>query len=173
MVRVGAACSRDVWIRQAPFRHSGLDQSLPRSAVRPFSVIPAKAEPALDSIRGIHVHRDDTTEDLPEGGKISSATFSRSKWTPGLWPGVTGTERTWIRPVPFRHSGLDHNNLPRCAVRLFSVIPDLIRNPFLSERAGGRISGRGRNISGNLQPIDMDPGSRPAFFPSSLPMRRH
>jgi hypothetical protein len=37
--------------------------------VRPFSVIPAKAEPALDSIRGIHVHRNETAEDYPEGAK--------------------------------------------------------------------------------------------------------
>jgi hypothetical protein len=96
MVRVGAACSRDVWIRPAPCRHSGLDpesmfigtrrRKTPRKGqnisghlqpidmdpgsiargdellrqpgfVRPHSVIPAEAEPAPDSIRGILLER--------------------------------------------------------------------------------------------------------------------
>jgi hypothetical protein len=54
-------------------RHPGLDPGLglrevnEPGFVRPFSVIPAKAEPALDSIRGIHVHRNETAEMLPEG----------------------------------------------------------------------------------------------------------
>ena len=55
--------------------------------VRTFSVIPAKAEPAPDSIRGIHVHRDETAEEFPEGDGIFPVTFSRSTWTPGLRPG--------------------------------------------------------------------------------------
>jgi hypothetical protein len=46
-------------------------------------------------------------------------------------------------------------------VRPYSVIPDLIRNPCSSERDDGRISGRGRNVSGYLQPIKIDPGSSP------------
>jgi hypothetical protein len=54
---------------------------------RLHSVIPAKAEPAPDSIRGIHVYRDETAEEFPEGDGIFPATFSRSKWTPGLRPG--------------------------------------------------------------------------------------
>jgi hypothetical protein len=57
--------------------------------VRPHSVIPAKA--------GIHVLRNETAEELPERAEISPATFSRSKWTPGLWPGVTGTEGPRIK----------------------------------------------------------------------------
>ena len=69
------SCRKSI-VPVAPFCHSGLDQSLPRSTVRPYFVIPAKAEPALDSIRpfsvipakaGIHVHRDETAEALPEG----------------------------------------------------------------------------------------------------------
>jgi hypothetical protein len=63
----------------------------------------------------------------------------------------------FVRPH-FRHSALDHN-LPRSAVRPFSVIPDLIRNPCSSKRGCGRPSGKNRNISGHLQPINMDPGS--------------
>jgi hypothetical protein len=58
-------------------RHPGLDPGPGCRAlndpgfVRPHSVIPAKA--------GIHVHRNETTEALPERGKISPVTFSRSK----------------------------------------------------------------------------------------------
>jgi hypothetical protein len=35
----------------------------------------------------------------------------------------------------------------------------LIRNPFSSERAGGRVAGKNRNISVHLPPFEMDPGS--------------
>jgi hypothetical protein len=31
----------------------------------PYSVIPAKAEPALDSIRGIHIYGNETAEEFP------------------------------------------------------------------------------------------------------------
>jgi hypothetical protein len=58
-----------------------------------FPVIPAKAEPAPDPIRGIHVHRNEAMD-----------------------PGMTGTEGTRIRQAPFRHSGLDQS-MPRSAVR--------------------------------------------------------
>jgi hypothetical protein len=47
---------------------------------RLHSVIPAKAEPAPDSIRGIHVHRDETAEDDPEISKpIDSFTRAGGK----------------------------------------------------------------------------------------------
>jgi len=46
-------------IRPALFPSFLRKQSLPRSAVLPYSVIPAKA--------GIHVHRNETAEALPEG----------------------------------------------------------------------------------------------------------
>jgi hypothetical protein len=46
-------------------------------------------------------------------------------------------------------------------VRPHSVIPGLTRNPCSSERDGGRVAGKGQNISGDLQPMDMDPGSSP------------
>jgi hypothetical protein len=100
-------------------RHSGLDLSLPRSAVRPFSVIPAKAEPAPDSIRGIHVHLNETAEGLPERTGISPATFSRSTWTPGQ---ARGDGIGAGHSPRLRHPGLDLS-LPRSALRPFSVIP--------------------------------------------------
>jgi hypothetical protein len=46
---------------------------------RPHSVIPAEAEPAPDSIRGIHVHRNETAEEFPEGCEMSL--WSRAKIT--------------------------------------------------------------------------------------------
>jgi hypothetical protein len=48
-------------------------------------------------------------------------------------------------------------------IRIFyeGIIPDLIRNLCSSERDDGRIYGRGRNVSGDLQPIDIDSGSSP------------
>jgi hypothetical protein len=46
---------------------------------RLHSVIPAKAEPAPDSIRGIHVHRDETAEDDPEISKPIDR-FVHTRW---------------------------------------------------------------------------------------------
>jgi hypothetical protein len=85
----------------------------------PYSVIPAKAEPALDSIRGIHVHRNETAEEFPEAANISGD-LQPIKMDPGSSPGVTGTGATWIRPA------------------FFSVIPGLTRNPWSLEQDGGR-----------------------------------
>jgi hypothetical protein len=126
---------------------------------------------------------------------------------PGSSPGVTGTEGPRICPAPFRHSGLDLS-LPRSAVRPYSVIPDLTRacpgpdpgeSMFIGTRRRKTLR-KGRNISGDLQPINMDPGSspgvtgeegdmdpgsspgvtgtegtriRPALIPSFQPMRLH
>jgi hypothetical protein len=71
----GVTGTEGLRIRPAPFRHSGLDPNPPRSALRPSSVIPAKA--------GIHVQRNETAEKFPERTGLSPATFSRSTWTPG------------------------------------------------------------------------------------------
>ena len=65
-----------------------------------------------------------------------------------------------ISPAPFRHSGLDLS-LPRSAVRPFFRHSGLDPESILSERDGGRVAGKNRNISGDLQPINMDPGSSP------------
>jgi hypothetical protein len=45
----------------------------PFSSFRPFPVIPEKAEPALDLIRGIHVHRHETAES--RAGKFKSRCY--------------------------------------------------------------------------------------------------
>jgi hypothetical protein len=71
----GVTGTEGLRIRPAPFRHSGLDPNPPRSALRPSSVIPAKA--------GIHVQRNETAEKFPERTGLSPAPFSRSIWTPG------------------------------------------------------------------------------------------
>ena len=88
----------------------------------------------------------------------------------GSGTGVTAAEKHrtalgQIRgPAFFRHSGFDWS-LPRTPdqvrgrpdpgesifVRPYSVIPDLIRNPFLSERDGGRISGKFKKATARSQ----------------------
>jgi hypothetical protein len=80
----GVAGTEGTRIRPAPFRHSGFAHSLPRSAVRLFSVIPAKA--------GIHVHRNEPAEDFPERGRNVSGTLQTMDMDPGSSPGVTGEE---------------------------------------------------------------------------------
>jgi hypothetical protein len=169
-------------------------QSLPGSAVLPYSVIPAKAEPALDSIRGIHVRPAQfchsgldpesmsarpncvipaKAEPAPIRGPALFRHSCESRACPGLDPGNPCSSG----PIP---SFLRKQSLPGSAVLPYSVIPAKagIHLHLLSKRDGGRISGRGRNIFGDLQPFDMDPGSesgvtdtegtriRPALFPS-------
>jgi hypothetical protein len=68
-------------------RHSALDHSLPRSAVRAFSVIPdlIRACPGPDPGNPCSSKRDGGS--VAGRVKISPATFSPSTWTPGLRPG--------------------------------------------------------------------------------------
>jgi hypothetical protein len=60
----------------------------------PISVIPAKA--------GIHVHRDETAEDPPEGARYLRQP-SAVRNGPRIKSGVTGTEENRIRPAFCRH----------------------------------------------------------------------
>jgi hypothetical protein len=119
-------------------RHSALDQSLPRSAVRPHSVIPAEA--------GIHVYRNETTEGLPEGNEMSPATFSRSKWTPGQ-------ARLFFPVIPAKaEPALD-------SIRGIHVQMDPGSSPGLTEEERGMDPGSSPGLTG--EEGGMDPRSSP------------
>jgi hypothetical protein len=131
-------------------RHSGLDRNLPRSAARPFAVIPdltgACPGPRIKSRAG--PIRGNPCSSERDGGRPSGKNRNISghlqpiNMDPGSSPGVTSTEETRIRPALFRHSGLDPESM------------------FIGtrRRKGYR---KKPNISSHLQPINMDPGSSP------------
>jgi hypothetical protein len=57
--------------------------------------------PSFRTRSGIHVHRDETAEELPEKNRNISGDLQPIKMDPGSSPGVTGTEEPRIRPAPF------------------------------------------------------------------------
>jgi hypothetical protein len=94
--------------------------------VRLHSVIPAKAEPALDSIRGIHVHRNETAEDSPDGSLKRKIAGKKELFRPEYLSCHTEPPSRVIPTAPISRV------IPTAPIS--RVIPNEVRNPQLGIR---------------------------------------